>query len=464
MIKKLVRQLYSINIKLFLWFWLIAITSIISTQFISQQLAQDVLILPPHPNDQQSLYNTANKIRKHKPKNLADFLTKYQKNKHSLLLIKDVKTNIISPKINRFNDVFQYLEKNSFNTPTTIKLSNARITGPVKIKRGKKQLYIVHRDKKRNFGLMVRQLPYWLRIAIPVVISFALCWLLARTLSKPISTMKKVANQFGNGDLSARISDDGMKNDELGELAKTFNSMADKIQSNVKAHQRLLGDVSHELRSPMTRLQLAIAMADKSKTQPDVLAKHLARCELEVERLGLMIEDVLSLSRLENSLHNITLQKLNLVDVITPLIDDNQYLGETRFIKIKADIPQFCDVMGDEVLLASAINNILVNAIKYSPNNSEVFVSLKTNSSTITLSIIDQGNGVSQESITSLFKPFYRTSDARERKTGGTGLGLAIAKQAISIHNGTIIAENIPDAGLGITITLPLLTDSANIE
>lgn len=463
MINQLIQQLYSINIKLFLWFWLIAIISIVSTQFISEQLAQDALILAPHPNDQQKLYNAANKIRKNKPTNVAQFIKDLQKNKNSSYLVKNIDNSTVFPRLSKFNDLFQYIEKNSFTNPTTISLSNARITGPVKINKGNQQLYIVHRDQKRNFALMIRQLPYWARITIPVVVSFLLCWLLARTLSKPISTMKKVTKQFGNGDLSVRINDTDGNNDELGELAKTFNQMADKIQYNVEAHQRLLGDVSHELRSPMTRLQLAIALAEKSKNKPDVLDKHLKRCEMEVERLDAMIEDVLSLSRLENSIYNAEFHALNLMDILRPLIEDNQYLGEYRSIKISANIPSSCQVLGDDILLASAFNNVLLNAVKYSPDNSEVSVNVTTKRTMVIIQISDQGSGVPEHSLNSLFKPFYRTSGARERKTGGTGLGLAITKQAITLHKGKINATNKPNGGLIIAIELPLLTDNVTI-
>ncbi len=455
MIKKLIRKIYTINIKLFLWFWLVAIISIFSTKFISEQLAQDVIILPPHPNDQQKLYHAANKIRKNQPKKIHLFIKKLEKNSNALFITKDIESNFVLPKTNRFSDVFQYLEKNSFNNPTTIKLSNARITGPVKINKGKQQLYIVHRDNKKRFYLLLRQIPYWMRIAIPVVISFLLCWLLARTLSKPISNMKKVANKFGNGDLSARIKGTD-RHDELGDLAKAFNIMADKIQHNVESQQRLLGDVSHELRSPMTRLQVAIALAEKSKQQPEVLTRHLTRCEIEVERLDSMIEDVLSLSRLENSLQHTEFYKLHLNDVIQPLIEDNQYLAESRNIVIISTISS-CETQGDITLLSSAINNVLLNAVKYSPDNSEVNLNVKLINQEIEICITDQGSGVPDNSLDSLFKPFYRTSDARERKTGGTGLGLAIAKQAISIHNGSIKAKNRPSGGLIVTIKLPLI-------
>jgi two-component system sensor histidine kinase CpxA len=464
MIKWLIRKIYTINIKLFLWFWLVAITAIVSTKLISEQLAQDVLILPPHPNDQQKLYHAANKIRKRNPQQIVPFLNRNQSNKGALLVIKNIADNTLSPRLKRFNDVFQYLEKNSFNNPTTIKLSNARITGPVKINKGKQQLYIVHRDNKRSFNLLIRQLPYWVRIIIPVFVSFILCWLLARTLSKPISNMKNVANKFGDGDLTARIQKPDLNNDELGDLARTFNTMANKIQQNVEAHQRLLGDVSHELRSPMTRLQIAIALAEKSKAQPDILEKHLSRCEIEVERLDKMIEEVLSLSRLENSLHHTEFQTLELAEVIQPLVEDNQYLADSSHITIKTNIcEEPCKINGDEALLASAINNILLNAVKYSPSNSVVTLSVMLSSNNVIMRVSDQGPGVPDTSLVSLFKPFYRTSDARERKTGGTGLGLAIAKQAITIHGGTVKAENNESAGLTVTIELPLLTDNATI-
>lgn len=457
MIKTITRYLSSIGVKLFLWFWLIIAISVLSTSFISHQIAQDILILSPLASDLKKLKSTTAKITKANPKNIQKFIQYAQFNQNSFFVIKNIKTNSIYPEPEKFNDATDYIRNSTFNSLTTIKLPDSRITGPTAISVQDKPyyLYIVHRNK-RSINMVLKQLPYWLIISIPVIISFILCWVLAKTLSKPISQMKQVANQFGNGDLSIRLGKNSGRSDELGDLARTFNKMADKIQTSVAAHQRLLGDMSHELRSPMTRLQVALALADKSKNQPDILQKHLLRCEKEVENLDSMLSDVLSLSRLENSIHHVHFDKTKLSDILMPLIEDNQYLADDKNISIKSELLDKCVIESDPNLLSSAFNNVLLNEVKYSPENSEIQVRVQLVDTNVLVTVSDQGSGVPEHTTESLFTPFFRTSTARERKTGGTGLGLAIAKQAVSVHGGKISAKNNETGGLTVTISLPI--------
>ncbi|WP_077338923.1 HAMP domain-containing histidine kinase [Pseudocolwellia agarivorans] len=458
MIGSITRYLSSIGVKLFLWFWLIIVISVSSTSFISHQLAQEVIILPPLASDIKKLKSTTAKISKNTPKNIQKFIQQAHFSQNSFFVIKNIQNNNIYPQPEKFNDATDYIKKSTFNNLTTIKLPDSRITGPIKIsaQQTKYLLFIVHKNK-RSIHMVLKQLPYWLLISIPVIISFILCWFLAKTLSKPISQMKKVANQFGNGNLAIRLEENCQRSDEIGDLARTFNNMADKIQSNVEAHQRLLGDMSHELRSPMTRLQVALALADKSKDQPETLNKHILRCEKEVENLDNMLSDVLSLSRLESSMHHIHFDKVKLSDILIPLIEDNQYLAEDKNIAITSKLLDECFIEADPQLLSSAFNNVLLNAVKYSPENSKITVQMKLVDNTVLVSISDQGSGVPEHTTESLFTPFFRTSTARERKTGGTGLGLAISKQAVLIHHGEISAQNNETDGLTVTISLPLL-------
>ena len=283
-----------------------------------------------------------------------------------------------------------------------------------------------------------------------------ICWLLARSLSKPLLAIKGTAASFGDGNFSARVDKATSRNDELGELARSFNKMADKLATNMGAHQRLLADVSHELRSPMTRLQIAIALANKTSSQPEELEKHLTRCELEVTRLDEMISDVLSLSRLENTFQQIELDDICLAELLTSTINDAQYLADEKQIIINHQIEDPLIMPADSHLLASAFNNVLSNAIKYSAIKSSIEVTLSHANSYAKLTISDYSGGVPESALTELFKPFYRVSTARDRATGGTGLGLAITQQAIIAHNGTITAENNDSGGLTITVKLPL--------
>jgi two-component system sensor histidine kinase CpxA len=263
--------------------------------------------------------------------------------------------------------------------------------------------------------------------------------------------------------------------------------MAKQLEDNISAHQRLLADVSHELRAPLTRLQLAVALAEKSKKSPNEQQQHLTRCETEVERLDKMLEEVLTLSRLEHNRSHFAPNIASLNQLIKQVINDCQYLSSTKKIVIHFEDKANVTLKMDSSLLSSAISNVINNAVKYSPLNGVISVSLKLDEtvkdnkkqiddSCAIITVTDNGPGVPDTTLNKLFKPFYRVADNRERATGGTGLGLAIAQQAITLHQGSIEAENIKaenakagnietelnktketkEVGFRVTMTLPI--------
>jgi len=455
------RSFSSIGFKIFLWFWLFALSSIIATRFISAQFSQNSVILPAHHNDQQKLNNLVKRIDKENM-NIRDLLHYAPFRPHEGIIIKEVATGKIRSGKKRFlRELVNYLEKNSFSSITSIQFPFARITGPkvVMLRKKEVQLYFVSRGKSHHFNSFIMQLPYWLKLSIPIMVSMLLAWLLARTLSKPILAIKQAATAIGNGQLDARVENANKRNDELGSLSKSFNTMAEKLSQNLTANQRLLADVSHELRSPMTRLQLAVGLAQQTKDKPDLQAKHLARCELEVTRLDKMIDDVLSLSRLENSFQKINLQAVVLDSLLTDICHDCQYLADEKHILVSMKNFSQVKLLADQNLLNSALSNVIINAIKYSPDSSEVVISMQhviQSQESVSIIIADSGTGVPSDALAQLFQPFYRVDEARDRKSGGTGLGLAIAKQAVLAHNGNITAKNNNNGGLTVTITLPL--------
>ena len=283
---------------------------------------------------------------------------------------------------------------------------------------------------------------------------------MARALSKPILAIERAATEIGNGKLDTRIDNAHKRKDELGSLAASFNTMADKLSHNLTANQRLLADVSHELRSPMTRLQLAVGLAQQSINNPELQQKHLARCELEVTRLDEMISDVLSLSQLENTFQKINFQTVCLDALLADICQDCQYLADEKSILITTNDFFSLNLLADQNLLSSAFSNVIINAIKYTPKSSEVVISMyrliHNQQDSLNIVISDNGSGVPESTIEKLFQPFYRVDEARDRNSGGTGLGLAIAQQAVLAHNGQIKAKNKEDGGLSVTITLPI--------
>jgi len=453
----------SIAVKLFFSFWLIAICAISATRFISLQLEHEVRLLPAHHGDIRILNRLSKRISKKPHISIETLINQGHLSRGKEILLKEFQSSNIHSSNRRFlSNVKNYLAKNSFTSITSIQFPYARVTGPTIIKLADKefQLYLANKTKPHHFSSFVMQLPFWARVAIPLFISMVLSWLLARSLVKPLLAMQHTAAKFGDGDLSARVVAASKRKDELGELANSFNNMAEKLAENFGAHQRLLADVSHELRSPMARLQIALALANRSVEQPQELNRHLSRCELEVTRLDQMISDVLSLSRLENCHQTLNCDEIDLTTLLESIIEDEQYTADEKSITITSRCTNDCYILADSHLISSAISNILSNAIKYSPSDSSIKVDLLSDSGYGTLTITDAGIGVPNSALAQLFKPFYRVSQARDRATGGTGLGLAIAQQAISAHNGTISAQNNDSVGLTITITLPLIRAS----
>jgi len=469
-ITKIKAFISSFSIKLFAWFWLIAITSIFSTRFISHQLSSEayntVISQAPLHDELRKLHNTARKIERSKIKNIDKLLqTKLQRfiKAPFNLWFKSVENNstvtslfLLPPKHQQA--LTRYLNEQVFDQAITSVFSHTRLIGPVtiKINKQKYQLFISRKQHKRNFGQLVQALPSWGRVAIPVFISFILCLLLARSFSKPIATIKKAATELGKGNLATRVKGITKRNDELGQLANSFNQMAEQLQQNQSAQQRLLGDVSHELRSPMTRLQMALGLAQQESTTKSTREQYLQRCQLEVDRLNKMIEEALVLSRLENTLQTIEKEHLDFTALLQNIIREEQFIANDKSIIITLDPTIAVELPGDPNLLFSAISNVLTNAVKYSPEHSTVNVALSVNEKTVSLIICDNGIGVPPQSLTELFTPFYRVNLARDRNTGGTGLGLAIAKQAIIAHQGNIFAKNNETKGLSVTIQLPL--------
>ena len=460
-------RLFSIHIKIFLGFWLVALLSILITRIISAHLGDNKMMLAPHPGDSEFLQHLSLKIKSKPTSSLSTLMRKHKKHRRRALVFKDLISNdIITSSRRKLPALENFVQNRSFKKPVTVEFPLARLTGPELIQVNSKhyQMFIASLHRKPSFERYMMLIPIWAKLSITAVVSFILCWLLARSISRPLRNIEQAAAKLGDGQLDTRINKIDTRKDELGSLAQSFNQMATKLETSVAAQQRLLGDVSHELRSPMTRLQLALALAQKAKLTPDELEKYLQRCETEVTRLDEMIADVLSLSRIENSLHLFKGEKLDVAALITLVIQDNQFIADEKAITIQCSKIDSLFIEVDSQLFTSALTNILTNAIKYSPKASKIFVCVESVENELIIKVIDNGPGVPEKALEHLFKPFYRVSDARERATGGTGLGLAIAKQAITAYHGTINATNNKEQGLTVIITLPIKYKIDNIN
>ena len=292
------------------------------------------------------------------------------------------------------------------------------------------------------------------RLLILLAITAVVCYFLAHSLTAPIGRLRRATRKFADGDLSTRIGNQVKGKNELAELAHDFDEMAGKIEALVGSQKNLLRDISHELRSPLARLGIALELARQQESSA-AQSKALARIELEAERMNIMIGQLLNLTRLESGVNTVPLQKFDLQELLANLVEDANYEAETRRCQVVYQAPEVAIYSGSPDLLAQALENVIRNAVKYTANNTTVSVDLIAGAENWTIRVADQGPGVPEESLQKLFEAFYRVAAARDRQTGGTGIGLAIAERAIKLHSGSITAQNRPQGGLLIEIALP---------
>lgn len=291
-----------------------------------------------------------------------------------------------------------------------------------------------------------------LQILAAIVTTGLVCYGLAQYLVSPIVKLQRAVKTLADGDLQTRI--EMKRRDELGRLAQDFNLMAERIESLISSQKTLNRDISHELRTPLARLGVALELArKKANNEPN---PHLERIERESYRLNEMISQILTLSKLETGLKNFQESRVNLSEIIAEVVADANFEMSTATKRVEILENQESFVEGSERLLQSAIENIVRNAVKYTPENSVVEVSLRKNGETAEIIVRDYGKGVKTQQLKDLFRPFYRVDEARERKSGGVGLGLAITERAVTAHGGKVWAENAADGGLIVKINLPL--------
>jgi len=454
-----------ISLKLFLAFWLVILSTGLISYLVTMQFRHNPTQEQANPQQLKLLTNYQQKLVGKKQVKLKAIQHRFQIKHQQYLIIKRLSDGrVYTPRKRIWSKVKSYLTRHALENPVTVDFAFTQVTSsqPIVINAQKFQLFIASEPKRKQLVSLVVQLPFAIRLILLLALSFLCCWLLAKSFSNPLIAIQKASKDIGQGKLSTRITKFDQRSDEFGALARSFNQMAEQLESNISAHQRLLADVSHELRSPLTRLQLAVALAEKNIGNKDEQQKHLTRCETEVDRLDEMIADVLTLSRLEHSHNNFATDYVELHALLEHIVSDCQYFANSKNITIKVRSTENCSLMADSKLLLSAISNILNNAVKYSPNEREVCVELSLHHKQILLSISDHGPGVANDMLAKLFTPFFRVADGRERSSGGTGLGLAIAQQAIQLHLGEIHAQNRQPHGLKVTVTLPLSSIKQN--
>lgn len=322
----------------------------------------------------------------------------------------------------------------------------------VNLKNGDYAVYIMQLKRPQQTTLLTEIQNRILQILAVILTGGLVCYALALYLSSPIGKLRRATQKLASGDLQARVGKEiGERRDELADLAKDFDEMAERIESLINSQKRLTRDVSHELRSPLARLNVALELA-KAKSNGDT-NNLLNRIEREGKQLNEMISQILTLSKLESQSETIEKQDINIGKLVERVVADANFEAESLNKNVQITRNSEDRIYGNENLLRSAVENVLRNAIRYT--NEKVEVSVNGSEAETVIKIRDYGSGVPESELTQLFKPFHRVAEARERKSGGVGLGLAIAEQAVQAHKGKIKAENAEDGGLIVEIKLP---------
>jgi len=304
-------------------------------------------------------------------------------------------------------------------------------------------------------------------LLIALVVSAAVCFFLARYLAAPLDRLRRATRQIAAGDLGVRVSPALRgRRDELGLLASDLDSMAERVRNLLESKQQLLRDVSHELRSPLTRLQIALSLA---RRQASGVERHLARIAREADRLEQLIARILKLARLERSAQGLESTAVDLAELLDHIVGDVGIEADAQGCTVTLEAEHPLAVSGDPELLRSSLENVIRNAVRYSPAGSQVGIAARrivpldqlvgegmALSGCIEVTVRDCGPGVPDKDLELIFEPFYRVDAARDRAAGGEGLGLAIAARAVAMHGGTIAARNVQPEGLAVCIQLPV--------
>lgn len=295
-----------------------------------------------------------------------------------------------------------------------------------------------------------REAPVW---AINILIlSFFCAWVASKAVVIRMGTLTKAAKALSHGNFAVRVPVSGTAKSEFNALLRVFNEMAEAVERQMHNERRLLADISHELRSPMARMAVAIELLENKRGEEEraALVKRLAK---ELQQMDQLISLVLFQAR-ERAMGSENTRPVELNGIIRTVVDDSLFQGEGQGKTVEANMAEGLTVYGNAVLLQSLIGNIVSNAVFYTPPGGRVLVRARHEGENIVITVRDFGQGVPEKLLGDIFRAFYRVDSSRARTSGGAGLGLALAREISLYHSGDIAARNV-SPGLEITVTLP---------
>ncbi len=446
----------SLTARIFAIFWFTLLLVMISVLVVQHQDPRNYE--PVNPRMKAELNEIAGRVSKALTKQPGDMISSLRalsRDHRKIQHMKGIKlyftdTDGVVLDLGRHSDKFvRNFASSSDNPekPLTRQYGPWQMAGPFVISDGSEQgwMYIGRRLREPPpFLIRLLDNPVQLLLATMLVSTPLLLWL-AWAVTRPARRLQMAAERVGKGEFAIDPSlEKGPR--EFRQAGASFNQMVGAVDSMITGQQRLLSDISHELRSPLTRLRMANALAIRKQGE----SKELSRIDTEADRLEQMIADLLSLSRMQLNSHA-ERDVYTLDDLWQTLLDDAEFeAGQLGKVLNREPLPA-AHIEGHGQLLCSALENVVRNAIKYA--NSQIDVGFQVEGRVLRVTVSDDGEGVPEEMLGDIFRPFYRVSTARDRETGGSGLGLAITDSAMRQHNGSALAVNNTHGGLTITLT-----------
>ncbi|MDX2426928.1 MAG: ATP-binding protein [Cycloclasticus sp.] len=440
--------------KIFFGFWLtLLITGAAVGTLVwkhNQERIEQLEVLVNSPRADMSVNAAANVLEKEGTLALKELLqrrrTRFNR-PSSMFIINDDGVDLLGRPI---SDIMLRKAREALNNP-----QQSAIQQVVSPQGERFLLFIPRRDhpamhQRNGFPMHLPLLPLLIMFIGSLLFSVGLAWYITR----PILLLRQATNRFADGKLDTRVMPFiGARNDEITDLAKDFDHMAEQVQQLIASQKRLLNDVSHELRSPLARLQVAVEM---SRQQPQKSNELMQRIEKESQRLNELVGELLTLSRLEADVGNHENDYFDINGLVESIANDARFEANSQEKQVNFKPSKEVLLNGSIELLRRAIENVIRNAVYYTPEISQVDISLEHEKNVVEINICDNGKGVSEAELPQLFQPFVRVNANEQNvKTPGYGLGLAIARRAVELHQGSISAHNRKKGGLCIKIRIP---------
>lgn len=434
---------------IFLSFWVVMILILTVTIFVSFRVADNWRNQFDDSNMHQFFDQAADILEKQDKRGLASWLS----NPGNFPVGQTLYVVTASGEDILGRDLPTFLQRRAMmlsQRPGEFRRSGLAIGRPIlTAKDGTKYLAVLGPSDAPVFGILALPNLRWSALLIAVLISALACWSLTRSFANRLNRLAVAAESVAQGNLATRLGAQG--NDEIGELARHFDHMADRLQDLIGSRQELIRNVSHEMRSPLTRIRVALELAIRN---PEQTGEYLARIGLETEHVDRMLSQILDLAKLEDPERRERSQQRFMVDEVVDLIvHDARFEGQLAGKQIVWEgLGGDVQINANQGLISSAIENVIRNALQHTPPDTDVRVIASLEDDQVVIRVADQGPGVPASSLGEVFKPFFRDKDA---SAPGTGLGLAITERAIRLSGGTIVASNGHDGGLEMTIRLP---------